>query len=217
VPIPLSSIAIAEKNKLATDAVWFVALEITIPGLADPVRISSNNESVTWRGETWVSFRFELAEIGEGRTGEVPRVELRVSNVDRQMEYYIWLYDSYIKSNGFTPIEVSIYVLVSKNLGSATPEAEHVYELKQPKANKIWATFILGASNPFNRRYPQHRLLKNHCRFRYNYPAGSSPLCGAPSSGYTTCDKTLTACRQRNNSVRFGGTPGVGIGGIRLA
>jgi phage-related protein len=183
----------------------------------DPVRLVSNTENITWRGHTWNAFRFELEEIGEGRTGEVPRVELRIANVDRQMEYYIWLYDAYIKTTGFTPIEVSIYVLVSKNLASSIPEAEHLYELKQPKAGKVWATFVLGASNPFNKRYPQHRALRNHCRFRYNYPVGTSILCGAPSSGYTTCDKTLSACRQRNNSARFGGTPGVGAGGIRIA
>ena len=216
-PLPLSSIALSEKNKLATDAVWFVALKITIPGVGTPIRIVRNNESITWQGETWQAFRFEIEEIGEGRTGEVPRVDLRVSNVDRVMESYIQQYDGYIKANGFSPIEVYIYVLVSKDLASPTPVAEHLYELKQPKSNSIWATFVLGASNPFNKRFPQHRHLKNHCRFRYNYPVGSSLLCGAPSSAYTTCDKTLAACRQRNNSIRFGGTPGVGIGGLRIA
>jgi phage-related protein len=213
-PLPISTVAMQEKNKLASDAVWFVALEIVIPGIAEPVRIVSNNENIAWRAETWIGFRFEIEEIGEGRTGEVPRVELRISNVDRQMEYYIQQYDAYIKANGFSPIEVYIYVLVSKNLGSSTPEAEHLYELKQPKSNPIWATFILGASNPFNKRWPQHRLLKNHCRFIFK-----GPLCGY-SGATAACDKTLTACRNMaggSNSARYGGTPGVGVGGLRLA
>jgi len=216
-PISISSTAIAEKNKLATDAIWYLMIKAVIPGVVTPVRLVSNNENITWQGEIWQAFPFELAEIGEGRTGEVPRVELRISNVNREIEYYLQAYDNEIKTNGFSPIEVYIYVVVSKNLASATPEAEHLFELKQPKTNPVWATFVLGASNPFNKRFPQDRLLKNHCRFHYNYPVGVSLLCGAPPSAYTTCDKTLAACRLRANSKRFGGAPGVGAGGLRIA
>ena len=216
-PLPLSSIAIQEKNKLATDGLFLLALEITIPGVGTPVRVVRNNENITWRGETWVAFPFELDEIGEESKGEVPRVELRVSNVSRSMESYLQDYDLYTKTNGYTPITVSIFVVNSKNLASSDPEVEHLFELTQAKTNAVWATFTLGASNPFNKRFPQHRILKNHCRFIYNYPVGTSVLCGAPGSAYTTCDKTLPACRLRNNSTRFGGFPGVGRGGIRLA
>lgn len=216
-PLPISSIAMEEKNKLATDSVWLIALEITIPGESDPVRVVGNNENITWRTYTWVAFPFEINEIGEESKGEVPQVEIRISNVSRAIEAYLQAYDIYTKINGFFPITVSIFVLNSKNLASSTPEVEHLFELKQPKTNAIWATFILSASNPFNKRFPQFRLLKNHCRFRYNYPVGSSLLCGAPSSAFLTCNKTLVACRERNNSVRFGGFPGVGLGGLRLA
>ncbi len=57
-PLSLSSIAIEEKNKLATDSVFLICLEITIPGVAEPVRVVRNNEDLTWQGETWVAFPF---------------------------------------------------------------------------------------------------------------------------------------------------------------
>ena len=219
-PLPLSSIAITEKNKIATDSIWYLAVKITIPGVSEPVRVVQNNENIVWptgSGTTWVAFPFELEEIGEESKGEVPEVVLRVSNVSRQMEAYLQDFDAYTKANGYSTIEFEIYVLNSKNLASSTPECVHYFELIQPKTDAMWATFRLGAANPFQKRFPKHRMTKNHCLSRYNYPVGTSVICGAPSSSYTTCDKTLTACRQRNNSTRFRGFPGIGAGGIRLA
>ena len=215
-PLPLSSIAVAEKNLLATDSIWYLAIKITIPGVGTPVRVVRNNENITWDGETWVAFPFELEEIGEESKGEVPEVVLRVSNVSRQMEAYLQDFDAYTKANGYSPIEFEIYVLNSKNLASSTPECVHYFELIQPKTDAMWATFRLGAANPFQKRFPKHRMMKNHGKVHYNYPVGTSVLCGAPSSSYTTCDKTLTACRLRNNSNRYCGFPGIGAGGIRL-
>jgi len=200
-----------EKNLLATDSIWLLALEITIPGVGTPVRVVRNNENVTWRTYTWTAFPFEIDEIGEESKGEIPQVEVRVSNVSRAMEQYLQAYDVYTKANGFTPITVSIFVLNSKNLADTDPEVEHLFELKQPKTNALWATFVLGASNPFNQRYPQARILKNHCRFVFK-----GTLC-AYAGAETTCNKTLTRCRALSNSVRFGGFPGVGVGGLRLA
>ena len=220
--LPLSSTAITEKNLLATDSIWYIALEITIPGVGTPVRVVANNENITWDGETWIAFPFEIEEIGEESKGEVPEVNLRVSNVSRTMETYLQDFDAYTKTNGYTPITVAIYCLNSKNLASATPESVHYFELIQPKTDPLWATFRLGAANPFNKRFPRHRLLKNHCRFIFK-----GALCGYSGSG-TTCDKTLTTCRtftdsayhdppdSLGNAKRYGGTPGVGSGGIRL-
>jgi len=210
-PLELSSIAIEEKNKLATDSVWLVALEITIPGVGTPVRVVRNNENITWRTYTWVAFPFEIDEIGEESKGEVPQVVIRVSNISRAMELYIHDYDDYIKTNGFSPITVSIFVLNSENLGSDDPEVEHFFELKQPKTNALWATFTLGAANPFNKRFPQARILKGHCRFIFK-----GTLCGY-TGGESECDKTLPRCRELLNQTRFGGFPGAGYGGIRLA
>ena len=240
-PRTLSSLGIVEKNKLVSSTVWLLMLEITIPG-GSIIRITSNNENVMWREESWVAFPFELGEIEEDSRGEVPRVELRVSNVTRSIESYLQTYDNYTKTNGYTPIEVHIYVVNnaqsflsgvitdstlegaltdSGSAGAVTDtlyeitnpdaEVEHVYELIQPKTNSRWATFVLGASNPFNKRFPQGRILKSHCR--HIFKDAWCKYAGATA----TCDKTLTACRGMSggsNSANYGGFPGVGRGGV---
>lgn len=213
-PLPISSVAITEKNKLTSASVWMIALEITIPGLADPIRIVGNNENIVWRTYTWTAFPFELDPISDGNKGEVPSVALRVSNVSRAMEEYIADYDAYCKVNGDSPITVSIFVLNSLNLASTTPEVEHVFELIQPETNSVWATFTLGADNPFSRRFPVHRIIKQHCRHVFK-----DVYC-AYAGATATCDKTLTACRAMaggSNSARFGGFLGVGMTGLRIA
>jgi phage-related protein len=241
-PRNISSFALLEKNKLTSSTVWLVMLEITIPGVAIPIRITSNNESVTWREESWIAFPFELDDISEESKGEVPQVTLRVSNVSRVMESYLQDFDLYTKTSGYSPIEVKIYVVNNQgsfssgvvtdttssgavtDTGSAgaltdelydianpDPEVEHVFELMNPKTTSMWATFTLGAANPFRKRFPQSRLLKNHCRFIFK-----DAWCKY-ASGETLCDKTLTRCRALSNSINFGGFPGVGTGGIKVA
>lgn len=211
-PLAISSTAIQEKNKLSTGALWHLLLEVTIPrvGGSDVVRVTSNNETVTWNGQAWDPFPFEMEEIVDDGKGSVPRVDVRISNVNRVMESYVLAYDTYIKSSGYTPVAVKMFTVVSTNLASSIPEVEYWFELKQPKTTAQWATFTLGGMNPFNRRCPQDRIMKNHCRFIFKGPDG---LCGY-TGGETVCNKTYSRCVTLGNKNRYGGFPGVGRGGI---
>ncbi|WP_051183046.1 DUF1833 family protein [Desulfocurvibacter africanus] len=210
-PIPLSSVVLEEKNRLATSEAFLLALEISVPGVDEPIRVVSNTENVTWRGVEWIAFPFEIDELSDTSKGEVPRIELKVSNVSRALERYIHDYDAYVKRFGFSPITVSIIVLNTADLGSGVPVVEHLFELKQPKTDAKWATFVLGASNPFDLRFPTAMLRKNACRFRFR-----DARCGYRGEA-DGCDKTLSRCRALKNSERFGGFPGVGTPGVYLA
>jgi phage-related protein len=211
-PIELSSVVIQDKNKLANEGQWLVCLMITIPNYPNDtiVRVVRNNEDIMWRGEIWQKFPFEVDEITDSATGEVTQVTVRVSNVSRAMEYYIEMYDVYTKTYGFRPVSAVIYLVNSLDLANNDPVREHPFELKSPTTDAKWATFVLGASNPANRRFPLHRVLKNHCRFRFR-----SIHCGYNGVA-SSCDKTLKTCRTLQNSTRFGGFPGVGSGGVRV-
>ena len=210
-PLTLSSIAIEEKNKLSTDSIWYLAMKVAIPGSTPiTVYVVKNTENITWAGQTWQAFPFEIDPIAAGNKGEVPRVDVRISNVNRVLEGYVLAYDNYIKTSGFSPIVIDLYLLNSKNLASATPEVWHQFELKQPKMSAQWATFTLGASNPYNKRYPQDRILKNHCRHRFK-----DARCKY-TGGVSVCDKTFSTCTDLSNTLNYGAFPGVGIGGLRL-
>lgn len=209
----LSSTAIAEKNKLGTSSVFLVLARITIPGEASPIYVAANNEAVSWDSQTWTPFPFEIDELGEESKGEIPQVVIRVGNQSRVMEQYLQDYDSYCKTNGFAAITCDLFVVNTLNLGSATPEVQHTFDLKQTGTDAEWAYFTLGAGNPWTRRAPLNRILRNQCRWIFK-----GTEC-AYAGATTTCNKTLSACRAMtggSNSIRFGGFPGVGNKGIRI-
>lgn len=212
-PLILSSAAIQEKNRLEGGAQTIVCLKIDVPGLPDPVRVCSDNANLTWKGETWVAFAFEVDEISDSSTGEIPRVDLRVANVNRIMGSYFKDYDDYIKVNGYSPVELTIYVVnraaIAQN-GSCAPEVEYLFDLKQQKADARWATLTLGAPNHYTRRFPLSRIMKSHCRYRFK-----DDRC-AYRGEEAACSHTLARCRELGNSTRFGGAPGVGRGGITV-
>ena len=203
-PVVLSSAMIQEKNKLSNDGVVIVLLELTIPGLDDPVRVTSDNINTIWNGNTYVPFPFELDEISESSAGEIPQIELRVSNVSRAIESYLQDYDTHIKTYGIEEVTVLISVVHSKHLDLITAEVEYEFRLKKPATDAIWAKFTLSGDNLFMRRFPLNKMYKNRCRFKFK-----DTRCGH-SGVTTTCNKSITACRALSNSTRYGGFPGMG-------
>lgn len=197
--LPLSSTIIAEKNATASDGVWLILLEIVFA--ASTIRVVRNTEDIVWDGHTWGAFPFELDEISDKSVAEVPQVVVRVGNASRAMVPYLE------GTAGGVGAEVTIRVVHSKHLDLAAV-AEFIFMVNSVKVDSQWVTFTLGAHNPFRRRFPQHRFIKNYCRWRFK-----SAECGYTGS-LSTCGKTLTECRSRNNSRRFGGFPSVGRGAV---
>jgi lambda family phage minor tail protein L len=199
--LPLSSAAIIEKNKLESDGVWILLLEITLVD-GTILRVCRNTEDIEWNGETWVAFPFELDIVGETSKGEVPQVVVKVSNVTRQIQYYLE------QGEGGVGAQVRIMYVHSKHLYLPNPEIELVYEVIASNADDKWVTFTLGAENPFNKNFPRHRVLRNFCRWNFK-----DENCQYQGDAID-CNKTLARCRQLGNSHRFGSYPSVGIGAL---
>jgi phage-related protein len=219
-PLSVNSASIYEKNLLVSDGIWYAAMKISIPNTpsATELFVVRNNEPIFWRANTYQPFPFEIDDIPSEGKDTVPRVQVRISDVSRAMEQYVMAYDAHVKAYGYSPIEVNFYILNSKNLASNTPTAEFLFELKKPKTSALWATFDLGASNPYNKRFPQERILKNHCRHIFKDElckfSGSTPsVCGKT---YTACTSMMWAAGSYGNTKNFGGFVGVGEGGVRI-
>lgn len=211
-PLPMSSFAITEKNKLSSSSPFVIILQITIPGNpATVVYVANNNEDITWNGHTYYAVPMEINEISESSKNETPSVEIKIGNANRAIENYLQTYDSYTKNNGYTPITVVIMVINTGNLSNTTPEVQYQFNLQQPKTNAQWATFTLGAPSPYCQRFPALRILKNQCQVL----KFKDVECGYTGSA-TTCDRTLLTCRSYGNSQRFKGFPGVVSSGNRI-
>ena len=210
-PIILNKDVVRDKNAMHSGNLFLLLLEIEVPGVDELLRVVLNTEDITWRDVLWQAIDFELDEISQGGAGEVPQVELRIANPDRIIEPYIDMYDAWVKKYGFTPITVHIIVVNTADMASGKAVVDHEYELISPHSDDKWVKFTLGASNPFDTRFPLDRILKGHCRFHFK-----DRRCNYKGT-ITTCNHTLSDCRKRQNSGRFGGFPGIGRAGIYLA
>lgn len=207
----LSLQTIRDKNSLGTDAIFHVLLKIVIPATPE-INITNNGEDVVWNSKTWIAFPFDIAELSEEGSGEIPQWTITLDNRQRAIEAYLQQYDQYLKANGVNGNEIrcTLYVVNSKDLSNTTPIKEVTFELNQPTTNSETATFVLTADSPFNISVPKRRFIQNFCYWKFK-----SSECGY-TGGAGTCDKSLIQCKSYGNSHRYGGFPSVGFGGIRL-
>ena len=197
----LSNIARLEKNKINSDTAWIILLEITVtPDIV--FRICSNSENIEWNGETWAAFPFDMDAPRQSTSGELPRFTLRVSNVTRAIEGYLEQQGGGIES------KVRIMVVMSSHLEETQPVFDEEFYVHNTSYDQHWVTFTLSGAVKLSRRVPERRFLKNWCPFQYKglECCAKSPL--------ATCDKSLIACQERGNAIRFGGEPAIPIGGL---
>ena len=208
--LDLSSVATVEKNKLTTDSVWLVMLEITIPSLTEVIRIVSNNEDISWNGEVWQKFPFELDEISESSTTETSQVTIKIGNANNVIGKYIRQYETWLKLNTYKEITCTLYVVNSKDLQNTTPSYSTNFIFSSSSINMVEATFTVSARDMFRFRIPLHNMYPNNCRF-----ALKDSRCKY-SGIETTCDKSLSNCRALNNQTNYGGFPTISNGSVNL-
>lgn len=192
--LDLSQAAILEKQKLQGDGAWLILLEIAIPTV-ETIYICRNTENVVWDSITWIAFPFELDDLKEDSKGGIPELTLRVSNVTRALQNYLEAIGGGVGS------KVTFRVVHSNHLDILTPEIMEEFTIQHVTTDQEWVVFTLGAGDPIMKRFPPRRYLRNFCPFKYK------GIECASTSVLTTCNKTLTNCRERNNSTRFGGFP----------
>lgn len=203
--LSLSAITKAEKNKMDTDSVFILLLELNIPMAdVDPIRVCHNTEDIEWNGHIWQAFPFEIGKVSEDKSGSIPSFEIRIDNTSQALTYYVEA------SNGANNGEVVFYIVNTKCLQSTSAEVEEHYRITKLTVNEQWVTATVGTSyNPHSRR-PEGKYTKNSCRHK----EFGGPQCGYKGTEYTSCNRTLSDCRERGCSSRFGGFPGVDQGGI---
>ena len=199
--LSLASALISRKNMLSDDGAWLVLLEIDFPGAEPTMRIVRNTEDVVWDSQTWTAFPFAVDTINENNKGEEVNVVVRVSNVSRYVQ-------GILEDTDTVGADITLRVVHSEHLDTSAALTME-FLCTAVVADSEWVSFTLGAKSVFRRRFPQERILKDFCRWRFQ----STP-CGY-SGAQTSCDKTLEDCRDnKSNEDRFGGFPLVGFNEI---
>jgi lambda family phage minor tail protein L len=200
----LSVAGMLEKSQLSSDGVWLLLVEVAIPNSNEPLRLVRNTEDILWNGYTWTAFNFKLGEITEDNKGRPQSIPLQISNVSQDIQGFVE------ENNGMTGTTATLRVIHSQHKDNPLPELEEVFTVQSTTCDSQWVTFYLGCDVSVQLRFPFRRVLKNFCAWRDKYKG--------IECGYTgplpPCDGTLQSCRDRCNSVRYGGEPSIPQGGM---
>lgn len=191
-----------EKNKLVSTAPWLLLLTVTLPDTT-VLRLVRNTEDITFGGNVYTAFAFELGEVRSGGDGRIQGVTLRVGNPERALQPYLEAHD------GLVGCAVTLTVVHADNLASDYAELTLNYDVLAAEPKSDWITFTLGAENPLRRRFPLYVAVPYSCNWAFK--GAECAYAGAA----TSCSRTLDACRALSNSARFGGRPGI-VGATRF-
>lgn len=194
----LSTAAIIEKNKVSTDGVYLLLLTIQYKQ-EEPIRLVLNNEKITFKGVDYYPYYFSLSEVKQTST-ELPSCTLIVSNITGTISRILETYDG--ASGGKVTVAV-----INTNISDEILQEEH-FVIAGATAKKDYVSIKLGCGASLDRRYPNVRIMKDWCPFKFK-----GVRCGYKGP-LTTCNKTLTDCRERGNNTRFGGEPTIPQGGL---
>lgn len=185
-----------EKNKLVGTAPWLLLLDVTLPDTTH-IRIARNTDDVTYLGNVYTAFAFELGELRGGGDGRIQGLSLKVANPSRVLQPYLEA------NEGLIGCPVTLVVVHADNLMEDHSELTLSWEIISAQPAEDWINFTLGSVNPLRRRFPLHLATPRSCGWLFK--GAECAYAGA----VTTCARTLDVCRTLENSARFGGRPGI--------
>jgi lambda family phage minor tail protein L len=218
-PLPNIPVSILqEKNQLATNERFIWLYEITVP--TDPItvyRLARETEAIEFKGYTFSPFPISHDTVERDRTGDLPSTSLVVSNMSREVISTLELYD------GLVGQTVRIYLTHSLLLASSQWIGEEDFEVLSSSATADSVQLSLGSTNLFDSKIPKQRMMRFHCRHRYQSPECGYSLVSTDPNYLASCDKSLSGpngCEAHGASYtdagltpihpdRFGGFPGI--------
>jgi phage-related protein len=178
---------------------WLVLVTLYLSEDEEPLRICNNNEDITYAGDVYYAFPFELGEISEDNKGKVPEVKLSVGNAGRTLMKEVEQYD------GGMEMSVKLSIVHAGSLSEDHSALDMWFSIVSTSYNAEWIIFSLGVANPLRMRFPVHRYIKNYCRFVAEFKREECQYSGSDIS----CNGTLEDCKSKGNELRFGGFPGL--------
>ena len=197
---------VAKASDLASGDPWIWLYEIEVPTTpATRLRLAADTDSVTFgtdsEGVDLVYSPFPITHNGMPETseGDLPAVDLIVSNVSREVQALLEAY------NGLVGQDVRIMLVNRANLLSGIPVLREDFQVLSVTSDASSAVAKLGQTDLWNALFPSNRVTRDYCRFQYK-----GARCGY-TGGLTTCDKIVAGdngCEAHANTPRFGGFPG---------
>lgn len=193
-------------NAFGQDSPWLPLVTITLPAPDNTVlRVVPNSDDVIFGGETFTAFPVQIELPKETSKGEIPTLNLMVSNVTRVLQGHLE------SLNGGIGATVVLQIVNTAHLAENYAELTLTFDVLSSECTAQWITLKCGPANPMRRRFPLHRYIAKYCNWQFK-----EVECGYAGTD-TTCTRTYDDCKTKGNLPRFGGFPGLDAGGLRVA
>lgn len=203
----ISLSAVLNKNQVASDAPWLIALKIEAVDpntrqVVDTIHIVHNDEDITLAGQLYVASAFQI-NIQESEN-ELPTISVSIVDITQTIMRYL---EEYKGANGS---HITMYVFPATSTVIERAEVDYTFDVISASADteNYTATWQLGAENPLTLPVPARKQMRDRCQWRYK-----SGDCGY-TGGIATCDLSLdgpNGCTAHNNVEHFGGYPGINV------
>ena len=184
--IPLSTATKQIKNALADGGAWIVLLMLTDRHNTTTLRLCSNIDDVVFQGHTYTAFPFEIEEVTESNKGELPTVDIVLSNVDRLVQAYVEQDEDY--GSGW---HAHIDIVHTSAIDQGIQEVYYDFVTMNATADVDKVVFTCGLRNPIRLQFPRVKMMPNGCQ--NTFKKGACNYTGNDA----TCRKTLEACREK--------------------
>ena len=198
------------KNALATGARFVWLYEIEVPtSTPTRYRFCAQTEEVTFRDNVYSPFPITHGAMQEGANGDLPTLNLTVSNISREIAGTLETH------NGLIRQPVKIMLVLMTNSYDTTPSSgqailEWDFKITSMALDNESATASLGDISLYEVNVPKTKISKRYCRFKY-----CDAQCGYMGT-FAGCDKSLEGpmgCKAHSadspdHPKRFGGFPG---------
>lgn len=167
-------------------------------------RLVSNTEDITFNSNLYTAADFIIEFPNESAKGDLSFGTIKIRNINTIIRPLVE------ETKGGIGATVRIIIVNSAYLTENYSELDTTFDVVQSSLNPLYVNIKLGYRNLMLVRYPLYRYIPNHCNWLFK-----SPMCAYTGTDIT-CDRNLNACRQKNNSSRFGGYLGLQGGGIKV-
>jgi phage-related protein len=171
----------------AIDSGTVVATLIEI-GLDEPIYLVDDNVNWEFKGNTYQAFPFQLGTLTSTGKGEIQKTTLQVSNITGVIIRGI-------EQNGIDEVPVKVSIL---RAGEAEADIELNFEISGVTYTAENINIELTAPIRYQNSYP-------NLKYSAVCPWGFKDWRCRYSGSKTTCNRTISDCRERSNVARFGG------------
>ena len=204
---------------------WRWLLEVEVPTTPPTrFRFANNTDPIDFGTTslgvpiTYYPYRFVFGPIVQSSEGDLPSMQISVSNVSRVVGAVVEQY------NGLVGQPAVLRLVNINDLLNSQSQIREDAEIIAVKVRNLDATFTLSAFNLYKAKFPSQRYVAQHCRWIYGaaecgYIIPSAPG-GTVGTGFATCGQLFADCVQRGDDEaarsvarehpeRFGGFMGM--------